>query len=421
MEELLAAHPNLAEALINMAMLHVDKEEFIEAKKYLQEAVDKNPNHYLANAEFGKFLNQMGEEKKGLEYLKKSSEINPGDWAVHVHLGNSYQEAGYFDEAIASFEKALELNPNELGTRQNLSRALSRFVPPWHLKMLADHERNDDFEAAIKKAVGPDSIVLDIGTGSGILSMMAARHGAKDIYTCETSSHIARVAEKIIDKNGYADRIKVFNLKSTQLTENELHKKPNLIIAEIFDAGLIGEMAISTFRHALDKLCAEGCKIVPARAEVVGRLLHTPNLFSVNPLHEISGFDLSPFDRFRIPKEYVSQDLNQVEYEFLSEEFHMIEYDFANLHGPIPDPSFDSREIKVQVSKPGQLHGVAFWFNLWLDDEIMHSSHPQKLNNHWGQALYFFEQGKDLTQGQEVNLVMCHNDMKIWFEEPQIS
>ena len=420
LHRLLKVSPGLPEGLINLGHLNVDRGEITKAKNYFLDVLKKHPEHFIANLEGGKCLSNNGEPERGLKLLKKAASLQPNDFSVHIHQGNVLQQLGLFEDAVDCFKKAVELNPENLGAKQSLSRVLTRFVPPWHLKMLADHERNNAFEKAIAKAVNPDSVVLDIGAGSGLLSMMAAKHGAKRVFACEQSSHISEVAKKIVEKNGFKDRVKLFNLKSTQLTKNELKEKPNLIVAEIFDAGLIGEMAIPTFRHALKELCSEECKIIPAKAQVMGRLLHAPSSSSVNPMKNISGFDLSHFDQFRVPQEYISEDLKLSEHQFLSNEFDMLDFNFTNLGDPISDNSFKSKELEVLVNDSGVLHGVAFWFNLLLDDEIELSSKPDRLNNHWGQALFFFEQNLKVKKGDLMELNMRFNDISIWFEEPNL-
>ena len=71
--------------------------------------------------------------------------------------------------------------------------------------MLNDTTRNDAFERAIKAAVareGRHARILDIGAGSGLLSMMAARVGASNIVACERVPIIAEAAERIVALNG---------------------------------------------------------------------------------------------------------------------------------------------------------------------------------------------------------------------------
>ncbi len=414
--DLIDKQPKLPEPWINLAHLSEANGDINKAKELYVKAVELMPFHFLANLEYGRFLSNNGQNEKGLEFLNKAAQIQPNDWSLFVHIGNAKQELGDFEGAIIALRKAIELNPNDVGTKQNLSRILSRFVPPWHLKMLADHERNEAFDQAIRKAVTKESTVLDIGTGSGILSMMAARQGAKFVYTCEQSKYIADAAKQNIKKNGYQDKIKVFESKSTQLKQADFSDSPDIIVAEIFDAGLLGEHAIPSFRHALNHLTKPNCKIIPQSAVVKGRLIHTEKLASVNPINSISGLDLSAFDQFRVPDEYTMQHLSEISHNFCSDEFQILDVNFTKLWDPLALNQYKRYEVQVPVTSNSPIHGVAFWFDLHLDNEIILSGEPARTDNHWGQALAFFPNPLRLKQDDPFKLAICHTDTKIWFE-----
>lgn len=78
--------------------------------------------------------------------------------------------------------------------------------PVEHSRMLHDARRTGDYIAAITAAVKPGDIVLDIGTGSGVLAVAAARAGARQVYAVEASD-IATVAAKVFAANGVQDRV----------------------------------------------------------------------------------------------------------------------------------------------------------------------------------------------------------------------
>ena len=71
--------------------------------------------------------------------------------------------------------------------------------------MLHDDRRTGDYLAALAEAVRPGDVVLDIGTGSGVLAIAAARAGARRVYAVEASD-IAEVAERVFAANGVEDR-----------------------------------------------------------------------------------------------------------------------------------------------------------------------------------------------------------------------
>lgn len=90
--------------------------------------------------------------------------------------------------------------------------------------MLHDTERNQKYYRAIKSAIdkthamGKKAFVLDIGTGTGLLSMMAAKSGADSVIACEAFKPMARCAQEVVELNGFGESIKVIGKRSTELT-----------------------------------------------------------------------------------------------------------------------------------------------------------------------------------------------------------
>lgn len=101
--------------------------------------------------------------------------------------------------------------------------------------MLHDTERNEKYSQAIKmvigemKARGKQANVLDIGTGTGLLAMLASKHGADSVTTIEAFSPISVIAREIIAKNGFSDRIKIVNKHSTEVEVGPGKKKILLV------------------------------------------------------------------------------------------------------------------------------------------------------------------------------------------------
>src|SRR5438128_2452160 len=73
------------------------------------------------------------------------------------------------------------------------------------------------YESAIRQVVRPGSVVVDIGTGSGILALMACRSGARKVFAIEPAD-VIQLAREIARANGYADRIEFIQSHSTAAT-----------------------------------------------------------------------------------------------------------------------------------------------------------------------------------------------------------
>ena len=104
--------------------------------------------------------------------------------------------------AELSTRKAIEINPKFVEAKIHLESLIRKDISRWHIPMINDHERNKAYSKAIKLAVKENDYVLEIGTGSGLLSMMAIDAGAKKVITCEPNESISELAKKIITKNG---------------------------------------------------------------------------------------------------------------------------------------------------------------------------------------------------------------------------
>ncbi len=87
--------------------------------------------------------------------------------------------------------------------------------------MIGDSVRMDAYAQALRQVVKPNSVVLDIGTGTGIFAMLACKFGARRVYAIEPNDAV-QVARETAIINGFAERIEFFQALSTQVTLPEL-------------------------------------------------------------------------------------------------------------------------------------------------------------------------------------------------------
>ncbi|KYG81571.1 tetratricopeptide repeat protein [Roseivirga ehrenbergii] len=335
-----------------------------------------------------------------------------------MNMGGYLQERYKFIEAEKYFLRVLEKEPDHAEAQKSLRKLRSYKIPGWHFDMLEDTARNDAYQAAIEKALKkkPNARVLDIGTGSGLLAMMAARAGASEVIACEMHSELAGVAKEIIKANGYEDKIKVINKKSTDLDkEVDYTEKFDLIVSEILDCGGLGEGVVPSLRHAKKNLMKTGGIMLPAGMSLFGQLIEIPKKYLVNPVKQISGFDLSAFDQFRPVEEYGRVLLENEEYTALSEPFFIAKYDFQQLP-EMGDTEFKEDEKEVNITAKGCIQAIAFWFELNMDEESTYSSGPNGEMVHWGQAVYFFGEQKAVDSGDDQHLKVITSDSTIKFQ-----
>ena len=180
--------------------------------------------------------------------------------------------------------------------------------------MLLDKDRNSIYELAISKAIEyyisvnkEAPIVLDIGAGTGLLSMLSVKHGAAFVYACEMFGHLANIANEIIASNNLGDKIIITPCKSSNIETGAF--QADLLVSELLDTFLLGEGCMLSHMDAIQRNLVRNTsasssssssnddddlsnRVIPHSAEVYAciiessevseRLKATPSLFHEN-------------------------------------------------------------------------------------------------------------------------------------------
>lgn len=309
--------------------------------------------------------------------------------------------------------------------------------------MLHDKDRNIKYYQGIRAAVsrvkdkGQKALVLDIGTGTGLLSMMAVTAGADFCYAIEVFKPMAEAAVKIVEKNGFSDKIKVINKHSTEVTvgpDGDLPYRANILVTELFDTELIGEGALPSYEHAHKHLVQEDCEAVPHRATVYAQLVESKRMWSWNKLFPVrvqTGLGeqliVPPSELERCPGAPSVYDiqLNQVspaDFTVLSDVLPMFSVDFSKQVSS--SAACHSRQFVPLAS--GQAQVVLSWWDIEMDPEgkikctmapFWAQTDPQELQwrDHWMQCVYFLPQEEPIVQGSPRCLVAHHDDYCVWY------
>lgn len=273
--------------------------------------------------------------------------------------------------------------------------SLASLIPRWHFAMINDNERNVAFAKAIAALDLRGKTVLDIGTGTGLLSMLAARRGAEHVYTCESNEAIAGMAAKIIDNNGHSDRVTVISKLSTDLVPgSDLPSDIDVLISETVDCGFVGEGFLPALIHAKRELLVPEPQMTPVRFALRACLLSSEAIFDLNRARPIFGFNVSDFNGFSTPG-YFPVRLGTWDHKLVSAPVECVSFD---LH---QEQTFVcSKPLDFSVNSDCAMHGVLFWFEIWLRDGISLTNAPGNFRSHWMQAVQVFEKPMFAVRGE---------------------
>lgn len=130
----------------------------------------------------------------------------------------------------------------------------------YHRTLIADKIRNDAFYTALKKVIVPGkTVVADIGCGTGLLGLMAAKLGARDVFLFETAE-IAGVAAKLLKANR-ARNCHLIPCHSTEFTDR---LAVDVIVSETLGNYALEENIVSTLNDARKRFLNKGGVVIPA-------------------------------------------------------------------------------------------------------------------------------------------------------------
>ncbi|XP_011639142.1 protein arginine N-methyltransferase 9-like isoform X1 [Pogonomyrmex barbatus] len=279
--------------------------------------------------------------------------------------------------AIEYLKRALKVDVNFLPAERNLQNAYSMAVDRWHFTMLNDKQRNNAFEQAIRKRIsqGYDT-VLDVGTGTGLLSLYAKSAGATKIYACECSEAMTLIAKEVFESNNATDIKLIPKLSFDLKVPEDIPERVKLIVTETFDAGLFGELVIPSMINVHMNILDLNGMIIPMGATVYAAAIECEYIrFRSSVIFDkIKDHCLLNFNKVFVLSDdeyYDTENLEKVQINYVTEPQMLFNVNFNNL---IELCEFCKDGIKQMLQTKckynGIIDGLITWFKLHLDEEI---------------------------------------------------
>jgi type III protein arginine methyltransferase len=347
------------------------------------------------------------QRRHGLEALVASAEGNAQAMAA---LSRLLRTEGRKEAAVGLAARALALAPADHEVRAIAREILSADVPAWHFAIVRDAPRNQAYEDALNRAVTPRSLVLEIGTGTGLLAMMAARAGAAHVFTCEMEPAVALAARDVIAQNGLSDRITVLAKQSTRVDLAELGERADILVSETVSNDMLAEDPLPPLEDAIARLVKPGGVVIPARGRVRVALAYEARM-EARRIGVISGFDLSPFNRLASPFYQVNSASPHL--EIRSEAADLFTFEF---HSGGPWPGARGR-IDLRAHG-GPVNGIVQWIALDMDEVGCYENRPGLAPSSWAPLFHPFPAAIESELNQPFTIFGRHDHtaLRLWGE-----
>ncbi|HET9579571.1 MAG TPA: protein arginine N-methyltransferase [Usitatibacter sp.] len=412
MKKAVALAPGDAEAHSNLGSILGDLGRFDEAEASFRRALKIDPYSAEALYHLGIALNFLGRPDEAAASFRKVLKMKPGFADAHLNLAGTLKVLGRMDEALPHYRSALAASPSMLAARYGIYATLSTLVPQWHVPMMNEPRRNEAYFDALESAITPESEVFEIGTGSGLLAMMAAKLGARRVTTCESVPLIADAAQHIVARNGYEGTVKVVSKRSTDIILGEdLPRQADVLVCEIFSSELLGEHVLPSIEDAKRRLLKPGGRVIPAAGSIMVALFGGDDLGRNLKVADSFGFELQHFNSLVPDKQTIRRD--DLDVEMLSDDTVGFRFDFESATSYPPE----SRTLRIPVTRSGRCHGVIQWIRLQMDKDVVFENHPSQKSavSNWQRCAYVFRESIDVSPGQAVVVSASHNRTIPWF------
>jgi len=270
-----------------------------------------------------------------------------------------------------------------------------------HEEMLKDRARTLGYMNAIKKnpELFKGKIVLDIGCGTGVLSIFAAQAGAKHVYGVEFAG-IANHAKRIVKDNGYQEQVTIIRGKIEEITLPV--DKVDIIISEWMGYFLLYESMLDCVLFARDKWLAEDGIMMPDRSVLYLSGIEDSQYKNdkINFWDDVYGISMKSIKQWALFEPIVDVVEGR---QINTDACAILDIDLKTV--TIKDLEFTA-EYKLTANRNDKIHGFVAWFDVFFSKGSIPfriSTSPLTQETHWKQTVFYLKEVLSIQEGEELN------------------
>jgi protein arginine N-methyltransferase 1 len=269
-----------------------------------------------------------------------------------------------------------------------------------HVSFLSDRVRIQSYARALERAVRPASVVIDLGTGTGIFALLACRFGARKVYAIDPSD-VIQVAKEVAADNGYAERIQFLQELSTRAV---LPEKADVIVSDMHGVLPWFQHHIPAIVDARKRFLAPGGKLIPEREIFCAVPVEEPEVY-----RDIAGSWEETGDGPELSRVRQMAMNSWRKVRVRPEQLLAGPECLATLnYSTVEDANLLARATWI-TTRAGTGHGFVAWFDSVLADGVEFSNSPFAEEVIYGKALFPWAEPVALLAGDSISLSLQSN------------
>ena len=266
----------------------------------------------------------------------------------------------------------------------------------YHRAVIGDEIRLDAQVRAIEETVKPGDVVVDLGAGTGVLSLFAARAGARRVYAVERHD-IIQVAREVVRANGFEGVIECMQVDATTI---ELPEEVDVVMGDVIGVLGIDGNILAIYERVVQEYLKPSGRVIPAKIDVFFAPWEAPELHEPVAFWDrgVRGFDFGACQKMasNVPRSVVLPKDGG-----LAEPARLWKLDVAHARAQLIEGTHE-----FEILREGVIHGIGAWSETTLAPTVALTTAPGAPTLVWRQGFLGLEKPIPVGTGDLMRLAL---------------